>query len=97
MSIRLWRVAPKNLARVRLVLSPGHARCSWIVWCALVAAALLAGAAASHAYWSARLGPSQSQAALKDVQQLQQAQEQSRLKCACRKPAAWNSNARSMR
>lgn len=80
MAIRPWRVAPKNLARVRLVLSPGRARRSWIVWCALVVAALLAGAAASHAYWSARLGPLQSQAAaLKDLQQLQQAQEQSRL------------------
>ena len=81
MSIRLWRVAPKNLARIRLVLSPGRARRSWIVWCALVIAALLAGAAASHAYWSARLGPLQSQAAaLKDLQPLQHGQEQSRLK-----------------
>ena len=80
MSTRLWRVAPKNLARIRLVLSPGRARRSWIVWFALIIAALLAGAAASHAYWRARLGPLQSQAAaLKDLQQLQQAQEQSRL------------------
>ena len=80
MSIRLWRVAPKNLARIRLVLSPGRARRSWIVWCALVIAALLAGAAASHAYWSARLGPLQSQAtALKDLQPLQHGLEQSRL------------------
>ena len=80
MSTRLWRVAPKNLARIRLVLSPGRGRRSWIVGFALVIAALLAGAAASHAYWSVRLGPLQSQAAaLKDLQQLQQGLEQSRL------------------
>lgn len=81
MSISLWRAAPKNLARIRLVLSPGRARRGWIVWCALVVAALLAGAAGSHVYWSERLGPLQQQAmALKGLQPLQQGLEQSHLR-----------------
>ena len=80
MSIRPWRAAPRNLARVRLVLSQGRARRGWIVWCALVIAALLAGAAGSHLYWRERLAPLQQQAvALKDLQQLQQGLDQSRL------------------
>lgn len=80
MSIRPWRAAPRNLARARLVLSQGRARRGWIVWCVLVIAALLAGAAGSHLYWRERLAPLQQQAvALKDLQQLQQGLEQSRL------------------
>ena len=69
-----------DLARARLVLSNGGARRGWIVWCALLLAALLAGAAASHIYWSERYSRLQQQAvALKDLQQLQQGLEQSRL------------------
>ena len=83
MSIRFWRVAPRNLARIRLVLSPGRARRGWIVWCALVIAALLAGAAGSHVYWSERLGVVQQQASvlndMRGLQHLQQGLEQSRL------------------
>jgi uncharacterized protein HemX len=80
MSNRLWRAAPNNLARIRLVLSPGRARRGWVAWCALVIAAALAGAAGSHFYWSERLGPLQQQAvALKDLPHLQQVLEQSRL------------------
>ncbi len=80
MSISFWRAAPNNLARIRLVLSPGRARRGWVVWCALVVAAMLAGAAAGHVYWSAELAPLQSQAVvLRELQQLQQGLEQSRL------------------
>ncbi|MDE2298340.1 MAG: hypothetical protein KGK18_09250 [Burkholderiales bacterium] len=80
MSIRHWRAAPGNLARVRLVLAQVRARRGWVVWCALVVAALLAGAAGSHLYWRERLAPLQRQVvALKELQQLQQGLEQSRL------------------
>jgi uncharacterized protein HemX len=80
MSTRLWSVAHGDLARIRLVLSPGGARRGWIVWCALILAALLAGAAGSHFYWSERLGQVQQQAvALSDLQQLEQGLEQARL------------------
>ena len=76
MSIALWRAAPKNLARIRLVLSPGRAHRGWIVCCALVIAALLAGAAGSHVYWNERLAPLRQQAiALKDLRPLQQGLE----------------------
>ena len=69
-----------DLARARLVLSNGRGRRGWIVWCTLVVVALLAGAAGSHLYWSQRYGRLAQQAlALKDVQQLQQGLEQSRL------------------
>jgi uncharacterized protein HemX len=69
-----------DLARVKLVLSPGHARRGWIVWCALLVTALLAGAAASHVYWSERLGGMQPRStALNDMQQLRQGLEQARL------------------
>ena len=80
MSTRLWQGASKDLARIALVPSPRGARRGWIVWCALVTAALLAGAAASHVYWRQRLAPLQQQAlALQDLPQLQQGFEQSRL------------------
>ena len=69
-----------DLARARLVLSKGSGGRGWIVWCALLVAALLAGAAGSHIYWSERYSRLQQQAvALKDLQQLQQGLEQSRL------------------
>lgn len=80
MSIRLWRVAPMNRARIRLVLSPGGARRGWLVWCAVVLAALLAGAAASHLHWSQRLGElRQETVALKDHRHLEQTQQQTNL------------------
>lgn len=60
MLIRTWRVAPKNLARVQIVSSPGRARRGRIEWSALVAAALLAGAAASHACWQLQQAQDQS-------------------------------------
>ena len=69
-----------DLARARFVLSAGRAGRGRFGWCLLVVAALFAGAAASHLYWSQRLGPLQQQAeALKDMQQLRQGLEQSRL------------------
>ncbi len=80
MSIRRWPVAHADLARSRLVLSPGGARRGWIVWCALILAALLAGAAGSHLYWSERFGQVQQQAAALDaLRQLTQGLEQARL------------------
>jgi len=79
-SIRLWPAAPADLARIKLVLSQGRGRRGWIVWCALVVAALLAGAGASELVWRERLGPLQQQAAaMKDQAQLLHALEQSRL------------------
>jgi uncharacterized protein HemX len=69
-----------DLARARLVLSSVRGRRGWILWSALVIAALLGGATGSHLYWSERLGPLQQQAgALKELQQLRQGLEQSRL------------------
>ena len=80
MSIRLWPAASADLARIKLVLSQGRARRGWIVWCALVVAALLAGVAGSQLYWRERLGPLQQQAAaMKDQSQLLQGLEQARL------------------
>lgn len=80
MSIRRWPVAQADLARSRLVLSPGGARRGWIVWCALILAALLAGAAGSHLYWSERFGQVQQQAvALDELRHLTQGLEQARL------------------
>jgi hypothetical protein len=80
MSIRPWRVAPNNLARISLVLLPGGARRGWMVWGSLVIAALLTGAAGSHFYWSQRFGDVQQQAvALKDIQLMQSKLEQSGL------------------
>jgi uncharacterized protein HemX len=80
MSIRRWPGAHADLARSPLVLSPGGARRGWIVWCALILAALLAGAAGSHLYWSERLGQVQQQAVARvDLQQLSQGLEQARL------------------
>ena|SRR6267378_20512 len=80
MSIRLWRGAPNDLARIKLVLSPGRAGRGWIVWCALVIAAMLAGAAGDHFYGNPLFGQLQQKTVvLKDPQQLQQGQEQSRL------------------
>jgi len=79
MSTRPWHAAT-DLARIKLVLSQGRARRGWIVWCALVVAALLAGAGGGDLYWRQRLGPLQEQAAaMKDQQQLVQGLEQSRL------------------
>ncbi len=81
MSKPFWRAASNNLARTRLVLSPGHGRRGWLVWCTLVIAALVVGAAGSHLYWREQLAPLQSQAAaLQDLPQLQHALEQLRLK-----------------
>jgi uncharacterized protein HemX len=69
-----------NLARARLVLSNGRGRRGWVVRCALLVAAFVAGAALSHLYWQQRLGPLQRQAqALADLPQLRQGLEQSRL------------------
>jgi uncharacterized protein HemX len=91
MSTRLSRGASKDLARMQVVLSPGRAGRGWILWCALVIAAMLAGAAGDHFYWNEWFGqlqqpvqqPVQQPAgAPKDPQQPQQpeqAQEQSRL------------------
>lgn len=80
MSIRRWPVAHADLARSRLVLAPGGARRGWIVWCTLILAALLAGAAGSHLYWSEQLGQVQQQAVARvDLRQLTQGLEQARL------------------
>jgi uncharacterized protein HemX len=80
MSTPFWRAASNNLARSRLVLSPGHTRRGGLVWCGLVIAALLIGAAGSYVYWREQLLPLQAQAAaLQDLPQLQHALEQSRL------------------
>jgi uncharacterized protein HemX len=80
MSAPMWRASPNPLARARLVLSPGRGRRGWIVWCALVVAAGLAGVAASHLYWREHLGPLQAQvAAAQDMPQLQHGLEQARL------------------
>jgi uncharacterized protein HemX len=69
-----------DLARARLVLSSGHGGRGWIVWCALLVVALLAGAAGSHVWWSQRYAELQRQSvAPQDLQQLRQALEQSRL------------------
>lgn len=80
MPTRLWRSASRDLARARLVLAPGGARRGWIAWGVLVMLALLAGAGASHLVWRERFaGWQQQSVALKDLQQLQQGLEQSRL------------------
>jgi uncharacterized protein HemX len=80
MSIRLWQTASRDLARARLVLSPGGTRRGWVARCAWLIAALLVGAATSHFYWSQRIGPLRQQAvALQDLLQREQALEQSRL------------------
>jgi len=80
MSIRPWRAASADLARIKLVLSQGRGRRGWIVWCALVIVALLAGAGGSELYWRQQLGPLQQQAAaMKNQAQLLQELEQSRL------------------
>ncbi len=80
MSIRPWRAASADLARIKLVLSQGRAGRGWIVWCGLVIVALLAGAAGTDLYWRQRLGTLQQQAAaVKDQQLLMQGLEQSRL------------------
>ena len=80
MSIRLWPAAPADLARIKLVLSQGRGGRGWLVWCALVIAALLGGAGGSELYWRERVGALQQQAtAMKDQPQLSQALEQSRL------------------
>ena len=69
-----------DLARARLVLSNGRGGRGWIVWCGLLVAAFIAGAAAGHFYWHQRLGPLQQQGeALKELAQLRQGLEQSRL------------------
>jgi uncharacterized protein HemX len=80
MSILVRQGGPKDLSRGALVLAPARGGFGWIVWCALIVAALLAGAAGSDWYWRQRLAQAQqASVALKDVQQLQQAQEQARL------------------
>ena len=74
------RLAPTDLTRVALVLSPGRARHGWLAWGALVLIAGAAGAAGSSYYWMQRVDPLQQQAAAsKDVPVLQRALEQSRL------------------
>jgi len=84
MSTRLSRGASKDLARMQVVLSPGRAGRGWILWCALVIAAMLAGAAGDHFYWNEWFGQlqqpvQQPTVAPKELQQPQQVQEQSRL------------------
>jgi uncharacterized protein HemX len=81
MSILMRSGSPTNLARGELVLAPARAGFGWIIWCALIVAALFAGAAGSYGYLNQqRLAQAQQQSvALKDVQQLQQSQEQARL------------------
>jgi uncharacterized protein HemX len=80
MSISHWWAAPADLARTRLVLSPGGARRGWILRCAVVVVALVTGAAGSHFYWTERLGHLQEQTvALKDLQRAEQQLEQTRL------------------
>ena len=73
------RHAPNRLAQVRLVLSPGSARRGWLIGCALVVTALLAGIAAGH-YVSIALGAAPpNEVALQQLHSAQQALEQSRL------------------
>ncbi len=69
---------------MQVVLSSGRAGRGWVVWCALVIAATLAGAAGDHFYlneWFGQLQQAVQQptVAPKVLQQPQQVQEQSRL------------------
>lgn len=74
------RAAPNPLARIRFELSPGWTRRRRVASGALVVAALLAGAAGSHLYWSARTGFARSRdAALAQLPPLQRALEQAHL------------------
>jgi len=69
-----------DLARARLVLSNGRGGRAWVVWCGLLVAAFIGGAAAGHFYWQQRLGPLQQQGeALKELAPLRQGIEQARL------------------
>ena len=80
MPIPSVRATPNPLTRIRLVLSPGAARRGWVGWGAVVAAALLAGAAAGRFFWSD--GPAalpDPGPALQQLKTLQHALEQSRL------------------
>ena len=80
MSIRLWRRAPTDFARTRLVLASGSAGRARAAWLALVVLAFAGGAAGSYFYWKPRIDQLQRQAAVaKDAQALEQQLEQSRL------------------
>jgi len=61
------------------VLSPGIGRGAWLVWCALIVAALLAGIVGGRFAWTDRGAPLQNEAALARLHTAQQALEQSRL------------------
>jgi uncharacterized protein HemX len=74
------RAAPNPLARIRLELASGGGRRGWIVWCALVGAALLIGAAGGRLVWAERVDPLPGEAAaLQQLETQRQALEQSRL------------------
>lgn len=80
MSIPPGRNAPNPLAQVRLQLSAGVARRGWIVGCALVVAALLAGAAAGPLLWGLRGDSEPERDGLRpQLLSVQRALEQSRL------------------
>ncbi|MDO9074826.1 MAG: hypothetical protein Q7U73_16335 [Rubrivivax sp.] len=51
MPLRHWPARAKDLSGVQLVLAPGNRRRTQLVQAAALAAALLAGATASHLYW----------------------------------------------
>lgn len=78
MTILSGRAARYDLTRLPLVLAPPAARRGPLAAVAMLAA-LLAGAGATHLYWSERLGPLQAQVAtMKDVPMLEQQLEQAR-------------------
>lgn len=83
MSILTLRAVRHDLTNTPLVLAPAAARRGQAVALAVLAA-LLAGAGATHLYWSQRLGPLQAQVTgMKDLpqleHQLEQAQQRLRL------------------
>ena len=74
------RAEPNPLARIRLELSAGRGR-GWIAWCALVAAALVIGAAADRLCWSGQVAaavPGEA-SALRQLPALRQSLEQAHL------------------
>jgi septal ring factor EnvC (AmiA/AmiB activator) len=78
MAILFGRAVGHDLTSMPLVLAPAAARRGPVV-AAVVVAALLAGAGATHLYWSQQLGPLQAQvASMKDLPQLEQQLEQAR-------------------
>lgn len=84
MPLRHWPARAKDLARIPLVLAPGrHGRGRVLRGAAralLLAGALIAGATASHVYWSEQLAQLRQDAVpMTDFRQVEQALTQTRL------------------